>query len=105
MSDLPIGTTETDLVIHVDHVARRCRICGCTQDHACVDPQFGRCWWIEADLCSHCGEPAIVAAVYDRLARRPPLPLMSEAMLLVWAAKARAALGRASSTDASAFEL
>lgn len=27
-----------------------CRICGCTDDHACE----GGCWWVEADLCSTC---------------------------------------------------
>jgi hypothetical protein len=37
---------------------RACRVCGCTEDHAC---DFG-CWWVEADLCSACvpdrqGEP------------------------------------------------
>jgi hypothetical protein len=29
---------------------RTCRICGCTQDHACE----GGCYWIEWDLCSAC---------------------------------------------------
>lgn len=105
MTELPPGLTETDLVIHADHAARRCRVCGCTDDHACVDPEFGACWWVEADLCSHCGEPAIVAAVYDRLhPANGPLTIMSEAMLLVWAARARAALGRATKVDPDEFE-
>lgn len=30
--------------------ARRCRVCGCTQDHGCV----GGCWWVDLDLCSRC---------------------------------------------------
>jgi len=30
--------------------ARRCRVCGCTQNRACP----GRCWWVAADLCSSC---------------------------------------------------
>lgn len=29
---------------------RKCRICGCTEMHACE----GGCWWIEFDLCSAC---------------------------------------------------
>lgn len=29
---------------------RACRICGCTQNRACV----GGCAWVEADLCSSC---------------------------------------------------
>ena len=29
---------------------RACRVCGCTDDHACE----GGCWWIEKDLCSKC---------------------------------------------------
>lgn len=29
---------------------RTCRICGCTDDHACP----GGCYWVEEDLCSEC---------------------------------------------------
>ena len=29
---------------------RRCRVCGCTDDHACP----GGCYWVEEDLCSEC---------------------------------------------------
>jgi hypothetical protein len=29
---------------------RSCRICGCTDDHACQ----GGCHWVEKDLCSAC---------------------------------------------------
>ncbi|QAT44140.1 hypothetical protein EQM06_09660 [Aminipila luticellarii] len=29
---------------------RKCRVCGCTQDHACP----GGCYWVEDDLCSKC---------------------------------------------------
>jgi hypothetical protein len=32
---------------------RRCRICGCTDDHACVTKE-GSCYWVEQDLCSAC---------------------------------------------------
>jgi hypothetical protein len=28
----------------------RCRVCGCTDDHACE----GGCYWVEEDLCSAC---------------------------------------------------
>lgn len=28
-----------------------CRVCGCTDDHACE----GGCWWVQPDLCSQCG--------------------------------------------------
>lgn len=31
---------------------RKCRICGCTQDHACESG----CYWIEEDLCSNCAK-------------------------------------------------
>lgn len=31
-----------------------CRICGCTQERACVDDEHGPCWWVQEDLCSHC---------------------------------------------------
>jgi hypothetical protein len=29
---------------------RKCRVCGCTEDHACP----GGCYWVEEDLCSEC---------------------------------------------------
>jgi hypothetical protein len=56
---------------------RACRLCGCTQNHACVDDERGACSWVrpapdpspldlrklnlfdmshEADLCSHCAD-------------------------------------------------
>lgn len=35
-------------------IQRKCRICGCTDDHACP----GGCYWIENDLCSACSEKA-----------------------------------------------
>jgi hypothetical protein len=38
----------------------RCRVCGCTQDRACVS-EDGPCWWVEADLCSACATTAQIA--------------------------------------------
>ena len=39
---------------------RSCRICGCTDDNACVDEETGEtCTWVEDDLCSNC-EPMAV---------------------------------------------
>ncbi len=29
-----------------------CRVCGCTQDNACI----GGCYWADTDLCSRCAE-------------------------------------------------
>lgn len=29
-----------------------CRVCGCTEDHACA----GGCYWVEEDLCSKCAD-------------------------------------------------
>ena len=33
-----------------------CKICGCTDDHACHSPILGNCWWVDDthELCSHC---------------------------------------------------
>ncbi|MDD3230486.1 MAG: hypothetical protein PHE09_14900 [Oscillospiraceae bacterium] len=31
---------------------QKCRVCGCTWDHACP----GGCYWVEPDLCSKCAE-------------------------------------------------
>ena len=33
---------------------RRCRKCRCTQNRACHHDALGACWWVAADLCSHC---------------------------------------------------
>lgn len=30
---------------------RRCRVCGCTDDNACMPHS---CYWVEEDLCSEC---------------------------------------------------
>ncbi len=39
---------------HVTDGVRRCRVCGCTDDHACP----GGCWWVSSDLCSACADAA-----------------------------------------------
>jgi hypothetical protein len=41
-----------------------CRVCGCTNDHACD----GGCHWVAADLCSRCAEAEgiIVQAIRSR---------------------------------------
>lgn len=31
-----------------------CLKCGCTENNACISPEFGPCWWVEENLCSHC---------------------------------------------------
>lgn len=43
---------------------RACRVCGCTDHDACVDPATGiACHWVEDDLCSSCvSDPAEEAA-------------------------------------------
>ncbi len=38
--------------------AGTCRICGCTDEQACLEG----CSWVEADLCSRCAAPVIFAA-------------------------------------------
>lgn len=35
---------------------RTCRECGCSHYDPCIHEEFGACWWIEIDLCSHCVE-------------------------------------------------
>jgi hypothetical protein len=50
---------------------RACRICGCTDDQACL----GGCWWVEdprgiGPVCSSCGPIAGLAVLLD-LARHP----------------------------------
>jgi hypothetical protein len=42
---------------------RTCRLCGCTEDRACVDDEHGGvCYWIYDDLCSACVGQEVVAA-------------------------------------------
>ncbi len=92
MSPLPIVTS--------------CRICGCTDQHACVDDEVGPCWWVEPGLCSHCAEPAIVAAEYDHiLSTLSPAESAFQHRMNLWAAKARVSLGRASIVDPAAFDI
>lgn len=35
---------------------QQCKVCGCTEDNPCIHPDFGACFWIKPDLCSHCVE-------------------------------------------------
>jgi hypothetical protein len=43
---------------------RRCRVCGCTDDKACVDLQ-GACYWAAEDLCSLCARRMAARGAYD----------------------------------------
>jgi hypothetical protein len=36
-------------------VKRACRVCGCTENHACP----GGCYWVDVDLCSACREKGL----------------------------------------------
>lgn len=38
-----------------------CRVCGCTMSNPCYNPEYGYCWWQDAQetLCSHCAEKEI----------------------------------------------
>ena len=55
-----------------------CRICGCTDDHACP----GGCHWVEPDLCSACDDNIGTAAgfVDGMLAREPDGPCPAAAI-------------------------
>lgn len=35
---------------------RTCRHCGCHEFDACYHPDFGNCFWVTDDECSHCIE-------------------------------------------------
>ncbi|MDR1883708.1 MAG: hypothetical protein LBR26_13130 [Prevotella sp.] len=39
--------------------AGTCKICGCTDENACMDSWYGPCWWTDETqtLCSHCASP------------------------------------------------
>lgn len=38
-----------------------CKVCGCTEDNPCFNPEHDTCWWVDEDhtLCSHCVDPEI----------------------------------------------
>jgi|GEM_PF-1853820 len=55
-------------------IFRRCRVCGCTETNACVHPEAGPCWWVEADLCSHCSIVGPHATEGKRLELPAPTP-------------------------------
>lgn len=50
--NLPPG--EDTMIAHGQPIERACRVCGCTQNAACIDDKGQACWWEEPDLCSHC---------------------------------------------------
>ena len=33
---------------------QRCRVCGCTDYNACIEPDGFPCCWVGNDLCSNC---------------------------------------------------
>lgn len=40
-----------------------CKLCGCTENDACLDSDGIGCFWVEDDLCSECGTPEQVEKV------------------------------------------
>lgn len=38
-----------------------CRVCGCTEDDPCHNPNVGNCWWADETqtICSHCADKKI----------------------------------------------
>ncbi len=59
---IPLGTKEPEPA----EKAEICRVCGCTNDRACVTPD-GPCYWVEPDLCSAC-------AARPPISSRPDFP-------------------------------
>lgn len=37
---------------------RRCRVCSCTDEIACMSG----CWWVEEDLCSSCDDDRVAGS-------------------------------------------
>lgn len=50
----PLPLNQWTTFLETDKNARRCRVCGCTDEKACE----GECCWAEKDLCSACLEKA-----------------------------------------------
>lgn len=38
-----------------------CKVCGCTDNDPCHNPEHGNCWWVDEthELCSHCADKSI----------------------------------------------
>jgi hypothetical protein len=51
---------DTDLLLAIIHGAnpRICRVCGCSEQDACVGARGIGCHWVERDLCSSCADRA-----------------------------------------------
>jgi hypothetical protein len=74
-----------------------CRVCGCTDDHACITPESGiPCSWLEPDLCSACATFTCARSsdvcphckVMDALApREPSYPSCISCEMLRWTVK------------------
>ncbi len=64
--DRPFTWTSLALPLTVIWRPVTCRVCGCTDHHACITPE-GPCRWVEADLCSNpeCVEAAARPAVKE----------------------------------------
>ncbi len=56
------------------HDGPSCRVCGCTEDNACV-VDGKPCWWAEPDLCSACAgmQPATAGQTVDLVAALRPV--------------------------------
>lgn len=52
---------------------RTCRVCGCTDDRACVT-EAGPCSWVSADLCSACSLSSYFHQTPARMASTPTVP-------------------------------
>jgi hypothetical protein len=52
------------------HPARTCRVCGCTDDRACVTDD-GPCHWVAPDLCSACAQHSSDCALHNGPALPP----------------------------------
>ena len=50
----PDPKPERYVPIFADPDERVCRVCGCTDNFACVDDNGQPCSWVAAELCSHC---------------------------------------------------
>lgn len=53
---------EHDLAKHPELEPAKCRLCGCTDDNACVDLLGQPCHWVEPNICSACA-PVLAGGV------------------------------------------
>lgn len=83
---------------------QRCRVCGCSNNDACVIPGAGPCWWVTPNLCSFCADPAAVLYFLGELRRRNLLVNLAPPIAM-WVKRAESVMQVLEQTKLEALDL